>query len=117
MSITSSSRSRVPSYREHKPSGQAVVTLSGHDVYLGPWGSVESHQKYDRVISDWIANDRCWPAKSSAEITIVELVETYWDFATGYYRKNGLQTDTCYGIKAALRILLEFYGRSLASEF
>lgn len=30
---------RVPSYRRHKPSGQAVVTLNGHDIYLGPWKS------------------------------------------------------------------------------
>jgi hypothetical protein len=26
--------SRVPSYRRHKPSGQAVVTLNGRDIYL-----------------------------------------------------------------------------------
>jgi hypothetical protein len=26
---------RIPSYREHKPSGQAVVTLNGRDHYLG----------------------------------------------------------------------------------
>ena len=30
---------RVPSYRRHKPSGQAVVTLSGKDFYLGPWNT------------------------------------------------------------------------------
>jgi hypothetical protein len=29
---------RAPSYRRHKPSGQAVVTLSGRDIYLGKWG-------------------------------------------------------------------------------
>jgi hypothetical protein len=27
-------RTRVPSYRRHKPSGQAVVTLNGKDRYL-----------------------------------------------------------------------------------
>jgi len=26
---------QVPSYRRHKPTGQAVVTLNGHDVYPG----------------------------------------------------------------------------------
>ena len=26
---------RVPSYRRHKPSGQAAVTLNGCDIYLG----------------------------------------------------------------------------------
>ena len=28
-----------PTYRKHRPSGQAVVTLSGRDFYLGPHGS------------------------------------------------------------------------------
>jgi hypothetical protein len=29
---------RTPSYRHHKPSGQAVVTLEGRDIYLGRYG-------------------------------------------------------------------------------
>ena len=39
---TVSAKPRVPSLRHHKPSGQAVVTLSGRDVYLGPHGSPEA---------------------------------------------------------------------------
>jgi hypothetical protein len=31
---------RVPSYRRHKPTGQAVVTLNGKDHYLGRWNTV-----------------------------------------------------------------------------
>ena len=27
---------RIPSYRQHRPSGQAVVTLNGRDHYLVP---------------------------------------------------------------------------------
>ena len=33
---------RVPSYRRHRPTGQAVVTLNGRDIYLGKWGGKES---------------------------------------------------------------------------
>ena len=33
----SSRKPRIPSYRHHKPSGQAVVTLNGRDIYLGAW--------------------------------------------------------------------------------
>ena len=40
-------RTGVPSYRKHKASGQAVVTLSGRDVYLGPHGSQVSKDEYD----------------------------------------------------------------------
>ena len=30
-------RRKVPSYRKHKATGLAVVTLSGNDFYLGPY--------------------------------------------------------------------------------
>ena len=36
----------LPSYRLHKPTGQAVVTLDGQDYDLGPFGSVSSRKKY-----------------------------------------------------------------------
>ena len=38
---------RVPSYRLHKPSGQAVVTLDGRDFYLGAYGTPASKAEYD----------------------------------------------------------------------
>jgi hypothetical protein len=31
---------KLPSYRLHKPSGQAVVTLAGKVVYVGPTASL-----------------------------------------------------------------------------
>jgi hypothetical protein len=37
-----------PSYRRHKASGQAVVTLGGQDVYLGPHGTAASKREYVR---------------------------------------------------------------------
>ena len=44
---TPKSSPRVPSYRHHKPTGQAVVTLNGHDVYLGKWETKDSRAEYD----------------------------------------------------------------------
>ena len=41
---------RVPSYRHHKPTGQAVVTVDGHDIYLGKYRTNESRAEYDRLI-------------------------------------------------------------------
>ena len=32
----------IPSYRRHRASGQAVVTLNGVDHYLGPWNTEAS---------------------------------------------------------------------------
>ncbi len=46
---------RLPRYRRHKPSGQAVVTLSGQDYYLGPYGTKASKTEYDRLTAEWLA--------------------------------------------------------------
>jgi hypothetical protein len=54
--------SQVPSYRLHKQSGQAVVTLSGKDHLLGKHESRESREKYDRLIAEWINAGRRIPA-------------------------------------------------------
>ncbi|HEV3146287.1 MAG TPA: hypothetical protein VGZ47_20540 [Gemmataceae bacterium] len=49
----------IPSYRLHKQSGQAVVTLpdartgKGKDMLLGEYGSEESKKEYQRVIREW----------------------------------------------------------------
>lgn len=42
---------RVPSYRLHKASGQAIVTLDGRDQYLGVYDTSESKENYDRLIA------------------------------------------------------------------
>lgn len=55
---------RIPSYRRHKHSGQAVVTLDGRDFYLGPWRSKVSRTEYDRLIGEWLANGRRLPVWS-----------------------------------------------------
>jgi len=44
----------LPSYRLHKVSGHAVITLAGKDHYLGPHGSQESIDAYRRLIAGWI---------------------------------------------------------------
>ncbi len=45
----------VPSYCHHKRSGRAVVRIDGHDHYLGPYDSPESHERYERLIAEWRA--------------------------------------------------------------
>jgi hypothetical protein len=49
---------RTPSYRLHKPTNQAVVTLNGRDFYLDRYGSPKSRAKYVRAIVEWITNGR-----------------------------------------------------------
>ncbi|MFO0957082.1 MAG: hypothetical protein U0800_06395 [Isosphaeraceae bacterium] len=43
---------RTPTYRLHKPTRQAVVTLDGKDIYLGRYGSPESRAEYDGLVTE-----------------------------------------------------------------
>ena len=56
-----------PAYRLYKRTGQAVVTLDGNDLYLGPYGSAESRQEYDRLIAEWLTNGRSRPLVQSPQ--------------------------------------------------
>ena len=47
---------KLPKYRKHRSSGQAVVTIGGRDQYLGPFGTKASRAEYDRLVGEWQAN-------------------------------------------------------------
>ena len=75
---------RVPSYRRHKPSGQAVVTLNGGDIYLGKWNTRASRTEYDRLIGEWLAGGRCLPPRDEQNhLTVAEVALRFWRFAKG----------------------------------
>ena len=79
---------RTPSYRHHKASGQAIVTIAGKDHYLGPWKSKASQVEYDRLIGEWLAAGRpAVVAPLANDLTITELCAAYWKFAQQHYRK------------------------------
>jgi hypothetical protein len=46
---------QLPSYRLHKQSGQAIVSLNGRDFLLGEHGSAASKQEYRRLTAEWLA--------------------------------------------------------------
>jgi len=108
----------LPKYRKHKRSGQAVVTLSGRDHYLGPHGTKASKALYDRLVAEWLQQGRRPAAAAAVEpITVVVLCARYLRFAQGYYRKDGQETRTVPGIKCAIKYLRDWYGRTPAAEF
>lgn len=81
------SETRLPRYQRHKASGQAVVTLSGRDFYLGPHGTRTSRAEYDKLIGQWLAAGRSLPGPDShAELAIADLCRAYARWAKGYYR-------------------------------
>lgn len=112
---------RIPSYRHHRGSGQALVELHGERIYLGKFGSEASHEKYRRLIAQYIsgASAAGVPATSSAtsELTINELILAYNRHAQNYYVKDGRPTDELAGIRAAMYRLRTLYGRTPAVAF
>jgi hypothetical protein len=111
---------RTPSYRLHKPTGQAVVTLDGRDFYLGRFGSPESQAEYDRIIVEWISNGRRLPAPVSgpgSDLTVNELLLAYLGFADSYYVKHGRPTTEPASIRQTIRPLRQLYGDTMARDF
>ncbi len=109
---------RLPKYRLHKPTGQAVVSINGRDIYLGKWNTRASRSEYDRVIGEWLPAGRCMPQRRGGkEITIAELALAYLRFAKTYYRRDGRPTGELSPVKDAIRFLRTFYGHTLVSDF
>jgi len=109
-------RDRIPAYRLHRPSGQAVVRIDGKDFYLGRYGTVESRAEYDRVIAEWLAAGRMVPA-TRCDLTIAELCLRYWRFAKSYYTVDGKPTGSLDRVKVAIRTLKDTYAHTLAKDF
>src|SRR5262249_37418707 len=116
---------RVPAYRKHRPSDQAVVTITGlggrpKDLYLGPHGSVESHREYARVIAEWTGTvaGPTRPGDGPAdELSVNELIVKFWAHAQRYYTKDGEPSSELRHYGYALKPLRLLYGLTPAGQF
>jgi len=109
--------SRTPSYRLHKPTGQAVVTLDGRDFYLGRFGSTASRAEYDQLVAEWLANGRRMAVGGASDLAVAELILRYVEHADRYYVKNGQRTKEAVNIEIAMRPLNLLFGEKPAREF
>jgi integrase len=118
-------RKSIPSYRLHRQSGQAVVTLTDglgnrRDVLLGRHDSPESYAEYRRVLAEWEAAGRRLPAPAAAtaDLTVNELLVAFWSHAEGHYRRpDGTPTSEINEYRAAFRPLKRLYGHTTAKSF
>ncbi|MDR3621576.1 MAG: tyrosine-type recombinase/integrase [Paludisphaera borealis] len=101
---------KTPSYRLHKPTGQAVVTVGGRDIYLGPHGTEASKKAYDRVTGEWLANGRRTIHQDA--ITVAELIARYLDHVDATYA-----SAEPANIRLAIRAVREVYGTTPAVDF
>lgn len=78
-------KGQPPTYRLHKQSGQAIVSLprgggSYDDRLLGPYDTPESRKEYRRVLAEWEANGNAPPPRRDdvSDLTIAELCLRFW---------------------------------------
>src|SRR5579871_5005605 len=120
-----SRKPRIPSYRLHRQSRQAVVTLTDgvtgqrKDFLLGKHNTAASRQEYKRVVLDWEARGRRLPdAVQVSELTVAELIARYWRHVEAYYRHaDGTPTGEVQAMRYALRPLNHLHGAMLVTEF
>jgi integrase len=112
----------VPAYRLHKLSCQARVILDGRHIYLGPYGSDESREKYAKLITQ--PNDSTNESEKPAELhnglsdlSVNELILSYWQYAKVYYSKEGKHTKEFGRMREALQPLKQLFGHSPVNRF
>ena len=111
---------RLPKYRLHRRSGQAIVTIGGKDHYLGLHGADDSKAQYDRLIAQWLSDGRrtCEPVQPQVDLSINRLILAFWEHAQTYYRKpDGTLTSEVDNFRQVLRLLRRSHGTSSAASF
>ena len=110
----------VPTYRLHKQSGQAIVTVNVNgvrkDMLLGRYDSSESKVEYQRVLADLAAGRIA--ASAPTDLTVNELCLRFWTHAQDYYRDaDGRPSSEITSLKYAIRAFREHCGDRPAREF
>jgi integrase len=131
---------RPPKYCHHRATKQATVSLNGHRIYLGPYGSPKSHREYQRILELWHSQrDTAPPPKDNGEsdkrlasvtpttlrdkrlagspITINELALVFRRHAQEYYRKNDSVTREASLFDDVIRILRKHHATHFLDDF
>ena len=115
-----------PTYTLHRPTGQARVRIGGRDFYLGPFGSIESRQRYGELIARSSAglplDSNCGNATTNGNdadsgLTVGELLLAFKRHAETYYTKNGKKTAEVDCFNSAMRAVRELYSLMPARAF
>jgi integrase len=120
-----------PSYRLHRQSGQGVVTLTDglggrRDFLLGKYDTLESREKYHRLLGEWNAASRrltpfgqqppsTQPGSDAEVVTVNEVMLAFLRHADAErYADDSRELEQ---FKLSLRPLRRLYGSLPAAEF
>jgi hypothetical protein len=85
---------------------------------VGPFGSPQAQEKYDRAVAEWLANGRqpSAPSANTSPLTVSELILAYWRHVETYYVKSGKPTSEQAAVKYAVRFVRRLYGSMAAKD-
>lgn len=120
--------SKIPKMCRHKAKNRAFVRLpvgeGKRTIYLGRWGSAEAQDAYDKLMTEWLGNDRqlspavaAAPGQAAGAYTVGDLAADFLEHAQRYYVKNGSPTDELGCFRSALKPVVEMYLELPADEF
>src|SRR5262245_9091562 len=122
-------RNPIPTYRLHKPTGQAVVTLctdeGRKDVYLGDYNSEKAKAECVRILGEMRAATPAtvFQRLASARVdvkrpSVNEILLAFLRFTDGHYRAtDGSETRELSAYRQCCRVVREMYGHKQADEF
>jgi len=102
---------RLPSYRFHKASNQAICRILGRTYYLGSFDSQESKDKFNRLVAEYLTNPSFGIEKGRQ--SVAESVVAFLKHAQSYYG-NGSEFDQ---FSRALAPLVELYSDLHIKDF
>lgn len=104
---------KLPSYRFHRGSGQAVVTIHGKDIYLGVHDSPESQQRYKQVLAEYLATgSAASPFLVSAGLSVRDGMDK---FAAG--RIVSMSEKDAYHFSTVSDAVISLYGDTHLADF
>jgi|GEM_PF-2340795 len=105
----------------HKPSGLARVIIEGKHIYLGPFGSEESHAAYAQLILERFGSVTQSPPSAAGDrfpdISVNELLVRYLEYARKYYSRDGKVTKEYIALRDAVIPLRTFFSHLPARDF
>lgn len=105
--------------RPHSGSGQARIKLGGRHLYLGVFGSLASHERYNQLLAQWLAAQQTGqptlaPAALPRDLTVRDIAARFLAWAELNLSARGGELKQ---FRAACRPLLELFGSELATAF
>lgn len=117
-----SASKKPPRYpdRPHQ-SGQARIVVNGRHIYLGPWGSPESRERYAQVCAELARTGRlAQPPASGSGQTVGDVTVAYLAYCGAqprYRDTNGKATMQLGHICRALDCVQQLHASTLATDF